>query len=279
MVGDLEGVGSGRFGDVNQAVMELGATVCVPGVPRCGECPVRGFCVANKEGREGELPVKGKKRESPVVRGVALVVVREKQVASSKKQEGGKGERGTRNGEVGDEEVLLMQRGAGGVWEGMWEFPVVGEDGVSGFEFREGKTKKNDEKKKTSCVPVYFSTAQKNRGRKEETSCVPVSFLEGLGVRVGDMWECGEVVHVLTHRRMELRVVRVRVGKGIKKQGARSKKGEGEVRGEEEGFAFPVGVDGVGYVGMRWVGWPLERGGELPLARVVWKVAEKAGGQ
>ena len=31
-------------GDFNQAMMELGATVCLPGEPKCSECPVRGFC-------------------------------------------------------------------------------------------------------------------------------------------------------------------------------------------------------------------------------------------
>jgi len=51
----------GRPGDFNQAMMELGATVCVPRSPRCGECPVAGFCQARAAGRENELPVKLKK--------------------------------------------------------------------------------------------------------------------------------------------------------------------------------------------------------------------------
>jgi A/G-specific adenine glycosylase len=33
-----------RPGDFNQAMMELGATVCLPGEPLCGQCPIRGFC-------------------------------------------------------------------------------------------------------------------------------------------------------------------------------------------------------------------------------------------
>ncbi|MBK6627426.1 MAG: A/G-specific adenine glycosylase [Flavobacteriales bacterium] len=45
-------------GDHNQAVMELGATVCLPRAPRCGECPVASRCVARREDRIGELPVK-----------------------------------------------------------------------------------------------------------------------------------------------------------------------------------------------------------------------------
>jgi A/G-specific adenine glycosylase len=37
-----------RPGDFNQAMMELGATVCTPAAPCCGDCPVRGFCSAKQ---------------------------------------------------------------------------------------------------------------------------------------------------------------------------------------------------------------------------------------
>ena len=43
-------------GDWNQAMMELGATVCTPKSPRCGECPVAGWCRAWKLGIAGQLP-------------------------------------------------------------------------------------------------------------------------------------------------------------------------------------------------------------------------------
>lgn len=43
-------------GDWNQAMMELGATVCTPKSPRCGECPVAGWCRAQKLGIAGQLP-------------------------------------------------------------------------------------------------------------------------------------------------------------------------------------------------------------------------------
>ena len=45
-------------GDHNQAVMELGATVCTPRSPRCGECPLARKCIARATDRAGELPVK-----------------------------------------------------------------------------------------------------------------------------------------------------------------------------------------------------------------------------
>jgi A/G-specific adenine glycosylase len=56
-------------GDFNQAMMELGATVCVPRTPRCEQCPVVRFCAARAAGTEQELPVKLKKASA---RDIAL---------------------------------------------------------------------------------------------------------------------------------------------------------------------------------------------------------------
>ena len=53
-----------RPGDFNQAMMELGATICVPRTPRCHECPVERFCAARAAGSERELPVKLKKAKA-----------------------------------------------------------------------------------------------------------------------------------------------------------------------------------------------------------------------
>lgn len=51
----------GKAGAYNQALMELGATVCVPnGKPLCTGCPWQGFCIAKKEGLTEALPVKSK---------------------------------------------------------------------------------------------------------------------------------------------------------------------------------------------------------------------------
>jgi A/G-specific adenine glycosylase len=48
-----------RPGEFNQALMELGATVCVPKQPRCGRCPVRAHCQARQRGVENQLPLQG----------------------------------------------------------------------------------------------------------------------------------------------------------------------------------------------------------------------------
>jgi A/G-specific adenine glycosylase len=58
-----------RPGDFNQAMMELGATVCLPRAPACGSCPVAKLCAARAAGTERELPVKlpkPKPREAPL---------------------------------------------------------------------------------------------------------------------------------------------------------------------------------------------------------------------
>ena len=47
-----------RPGDFNQAMMELGATVCTPKTPDCGRCPVARFCGAHAAGTAAQLPVK-----------------------------------------------------------------------------------------------------------------------------------------------------------------------------------------------------------------------------
>jgi A/G-specific adenine glycosylase len=63
-----------RPGDWNQALMELGATVCVPRDPKCGGCPVRGDCAADASGRAGELPRSAPKRAPVPVRRSAVVL-------------------------------------------------------------------------------------------------------------------------------------------------------------------------------------------------------------
>jgi A/G-specific adenine glycosylase len=58
-----------RPGDFNQAVMELGATVCVPGEPRCAACPVLSWCATR--GR-GETPVRSTRARRQVHYRLAL---------------------------------------------------------------------------------------------------------------------------------------------------------------------------------------------------------------
>ena len=88
-------------GIFNQALMELGAIVCVPnGTPLCGECPARECCSARCEGRIGELPVKsGKKARRTEERTIVIL------------QDG--------------DRFLIQKRPDKGLLAGMYEFPAL----------------------------------------------------------------------------------------------------------------------------------------------------------
>ncbi|MDH4037764.1 MAG: A/G-specific adenine glycosylase [Candidatus Krumholzibacteria bacterium] len=85
-------------GDFNQALMELGATVCRPTGPSCGACPVAGACAALAAGTPEAFPRRDPRRAVPVQR-IAVGVVR-------------------RNGRV-----LITRRAESGMLGGLWEFP------------------------------------------------------------------------------------------------------------------------------------------------------------
>lgn len=65
-----------RTGEFNQALMELGALVCVPKQPQCRECPVARQCVAYEMGMQNELPVKSVRPVSLRVEKDLLVIER-----------------------------------------------------------------------------------------------------------------------------------------------------------------------------------------------------------
>ena len=67
-----------RAGDFNEAVMDLGAAVCVPGNPSCDICPVSVFCEAFMLGIQKELPLRKLKKEVPVI-PYTIVVMRKGQ--------------------------------------------------------------------------------------------------------------------------------------------------------------------------------------------------------
>lgn len=86
-------------GDWNQALMDLGARVCVPRRPRCLECPVARWCRAAASGLQDTLPTRvGKKPPVPVLA-----------VAAAVRDVSGR--------------LLLVQRPPRGLLGGMWELP------------------------------------------------------------------------------------------------------------------------------------------------------------
>lgn len=94
-----------RPGSFNQAVMELGETLCLPNTrPKCGECPLQHLCKAHALGREEEYPVRSPKKARAVQERtvLALFAIRE-----------------------GERRVLLRKRPSTGLLAGLWEVPGV----------------------------------------------------------------------------------------------------------------------------------------------------------
>ena len=91
-------------GDWNQAVMELGATICLPRKPACPACPLRGACRAAAEGLQDDLPEK-RARHAPVEVTVAAAIL---------EKEG---------------RFLLVRRREGRLMGRMWEVPQTSLDG------------------------------------------------------------------------------------------------------------------------------------------------------
>ncbi|HIX64973.1 MAG TPA: A/G-specific adenine glycosylase [Candidatus Anaerotruncus excrementipullorum] len=91
----------GEPGSFNQALMELGALVCVPnGPPLCSRCPLAGLCQGRQEGIALDLPVKSSKKPRRVERRTILVVER-------------------------DQLTAIRRRPARGLLAGMWELPSL----------------------------------------------------------------------------------------------------------------------------------------------------------
>lgn len=77
-------------GDFNQALMELGATVCLPnGAPLCDKCPAADFCAAHRGGTELDFPVKPPKKERRVEERTVYLIFREGRVALRKRPDKG----------------------------------------------------------------------------------------------------------------------------------------------------------------------------------------------
>ncbi len=79
-----------RPGDFNQAMMEIGACVCIPnGAPHCEECPLQYICAAHAEGKELEYPKKASAKPRTVEEKTILVIRDENRVAIRKRENKG----------------------------------------------------------------------------------------------------------------------------------------------------------------------------------------------
>lgn len=73
-------------GEWNQALMELGAVVCTPRAPRCGECPVRLHCRARALGRVAEFPPVAARRAAVRVRRAVALILRGSRVLMTQRR-------------------------------------------------------------------------------------------------------------------------------------------------------------------------------------------------
>lgn len=87
-----------RPDQMNQALMDLGATICTARSPACGQCPVAEFCSAFAIGNPESFPIVKPKRAKVDVEHVAVVA-------------------------YADGKVYVVQRSETEVWGGLWEFP------------------------------------------------------------------------------------------------------------------------------------------------------------
>lgn len=88
-----------RPGDYNQALMELGQTICLPAKPACWLCPLRHDCLAAQRGTQLERPVRSPRKKIPHYDVVAGIIWR------------------------ADGQLLIAQRPLHGLLGGLWEFP------------------------------------------------------------------------------------------------------------------------------------------------------------
>ncbi len=88
----------GQAGEYNQALMDLGATICTPRSPECQRCPLEDACQARRLGLQNERPVLSRKPPAPHYIVTAAVIEQ-------------------------DSRVLITQRPLEGLLGGLWEFP------------------------------------------------------------------------------------------------------------------------------------------------------------
>lgn len=90
-------------GDWNQAMMELGATVCTPKSPRCGHCPLEKWCRAHKLGIAEEVPAARKKRATvDLTLAAAVLLDRQRRTL-----------------------LVRQENGEGALFSRMWQFPSL----------------------------------------------------------------------------------------------------------------------------------------------------------
>ncbi|WP_137665563.1 A/G-specific adenine glycosylase [Enterococcus hulanensis] len=97
-------------GDFNQAMMDLGSSICTPTSPQCELCPIQNYCQAYRKNRQTAFPIKSKKQKPKDVYYVAGIIENRQQ------------------------EIFLQQRPETGLLANMWLFPL---EEISPSRFKE----------------------------------------------------------------------------------------------------------------------------------------------
>ncbi|MGP4714029.1 MULTISPECIES: A/G-specific adenine glycosylase [unclassified Psychrobacter] len=122
-----------------QAMMDMGATLCVRRSPACSLCPLKTDCIAHAQGRETDYPVKAKKKPKPSKFSNALLVKNE-------------------NGEI-----LWLQRPDNGIWGGLWSLPLQFVEKVEASNLAkslEDQSPKIDVRRNEKLYESEFTTAE-----------------------------------------------------------------------------------------------------------------------
>lgn len=209
---------SGRFGDFNQALMELGALVCTPKSPKCDSCPLSGHCRAYSAQKQHvkeknvapslssatssaaafplhitsveQLPVKEKKN-APREEKVATIVIHRRS----------------------DNRYLFVKRPKTGLLADLWEFPTVCVSGIDKNASSEKDEEGGDDNESSQsqlvqalcdyCLSTNQNVALQLRQLCNDNSDIAYIF------HPSNVKFCGQVVHVFTHIRRTLSVFSV----------------------------------------------------------------------
>ena len=176
-----------RAGAFNEALMELGATVCTPRSPDCAACPLSAACRSFPEGDAENFPAPKPRPPRPLLRWAAAALRRD------------------------DGAVLLARRPAGSLFAGMWDLPSGELPELTMPAVRRGRTAPQFDEaiaRQTGLAalaalskpPVRTPSAARRLARNVELSLV------------------GAVAQTLTHRELEVAVLEARPNRSIRAQ-------------------------------------------------------------
>jgi A/G-specific adenine glycosylase len=184
--------GEGSCGAWNQALMELGALICTPRDPRCGDCPLRSDCRAFAQGRTAELPWP-KARPAMVTVDLAVMLVTD-----------------------GDR-WLLEQRSSVGRMADMWQLPTLEMPRIESSMFepsmRKAPTLESSMLESSALQSPMLELGMQD-ARVEPGMAAgrlhPTRWPEGIDIRAGA--KLGEVRHTITHHKIRASVHRANLG-------------------------------------------------------------------